>query len=70
MLIPLFLVTLTAMLLSIDVNIVLEISRFAVSLNFSTSVTVPAVFHSEGWSTDAVIVFVAVALVVLSAHCQ
>ena len=32
--------------------------RLAVSVNFSTGVTVPVVFHSDTWSTNAVIVFV------------
>ena len=35
-----------------------EISKLAVSLKFSNGVTVPVVFHSEGWSTKAVIVSV------------
>ena len=35
-------------------------SRVAVSVNFSNGVTVPVVFHFDGWSTKAVIVFVVV----------
>ena len=42
------LVTLTAILLSIIVDIEWEISRLAVSVNFSSGVTVPVVFHFEG----------------------
>ena len=53
-------VTLTAILLSINVDIVWQISKFAVSVNFSNGVTVPVVFHFEMWSTKAVIVFVVV----------
>ena len=52
------LVTLTAILLSIIVSIEWEISRLAVSVNFSNSVTVPVVFHSDGWQTEAVTVSV------------
>ena len=54
------LVTLTAILLSIFVDIEWEISKPAVSVNFSNGVTVPVVFHFDGWSTKAVIVFVVV----------
>ena len=54
------LVTLTAILLSIIVDIEWEISRLAVSVHFSNGVTVPVVFHSDGWSIKAVIVFVVV----------
>ena len=54
------LVTLTAILLSIIVEIEWEISRLAVSVNFSNGVTVPVVFHFDGWSMKAVIVFVVV----------
>ena len=54
------LVTLTAILLSIIVNIEWEISKLAVSVNFSNGVTVPVVFHFEGWSMKAVTVFVVV----------
>ena len=54
------LVTLTAILLSIIVDIEWEISGLAVSVNFSNGVTVPVVFHFEGWSMKAVIVFVVV----------
>ena len=52
------LVTLTAILLSIIVDIEWEISRLAVSVNFSNRVTVPVVFHFDGWSMKAVTVFV------------
>ena len=51
------LVCLTETLLSNTVDIEWEISRLAVSVNFSTGVTVPVVFHYEGWLTEAVIVF-------------
>ena len=54
------LVTLTAILLSIIVEIEWETSRLAVSLNFSNGVVVPVVFHFDGWSMKAVIVFVVV----------
>ena len=54
------LVTLTANFLSINVDIDWEISKFAVSVNFSNGVTVPVVFHFDGWSTKAVIVLVVV----------
>ena len=52
------LVTLTAILLSMIVDIEWEISKLAVSVNFSNGVTVPVVFHFEGWSMKAVTVFV------------
>ena len=54
------LVTLTANFLSIIVDIEWEISKLPVSVNFSNGVTVPVVFHFDGWSTKAVIVFVVV----------
>ena len=54
------LVTLTAILFSIFVEIEWETSRLAVSVNFSNGVTVPVVFHFDGWSMNAVIVFVVV----------
>ena len=54
------LVFLTAILLSIIVDIDCEISKLAVSVKFSNEVTVPVVFHFDGWSTKAVIVFVVV----------
>ena len=41
-----------------NVDLEWEISRLAVSVNFSSGVTVPAVFHSEGWSTKVLLVFV------------
>ena len=52
------LVTLTAIRLSIIVDIEWEISRLAVSAIFSNDVTVPVVFHFEGWSMKALTVFV------------
>ena len=55
------LVTLTANLLSIIVDIQWEISKLAVSVNFSNSVTVPVLFHFDGWPTKVVINFVVVA---------
>ena len=60
------LVTLTAIFLSIIVDIEWEISRLAVSVNFSNGVTVPVVFHFDGWSMKAVIVFVVVGVMVRS----
>ena len=54
------LVTLTAILLSVIVDIQWEIGRLAVSVNFPNGVTVPVVFHCDGWSMKAVIVFVVV----------
>ena len=54
------LVTLIVTLLSFIVAIEWEISKLAVSVSFSNGVTVPAVFHFDGWSTKAVIVFVVV----------
>ena len=54
------LVTLTAIRLSFIVDIEWEISKFAVSVNFSNGVTVPLVFHFHGWSMKAVNVFVVV----------
>ena len=54
------LVTLTAILLSNIVDIEWEISTLADSVNFSNGVTVPVVFHFDGWSMKAVIVFVVV----------
>ena len=54
------LVTLTAILLSIIADIEWETSRFAVSVIFSNGVTVPVVFHFDGWSMKALIVFVVV----------
>ena len=53
-------VTLTAILLSIIVDIEWEISRLAVSVNFSSGVTVPVVFHFDGWPIKALIVFAVV----------
>ena len=54
------LVILTAMRLSIIVDIEWEISKLAVSVNFSNGVTVPVVFHFEGWSMKSVTVFVVI----------
>ena len=54
------LVTLTAYLLSIIIDIEWENIKLAVSVNFSKGVTVPVVFHFDRWSTKAVIVFVVV----------
>ena len=53
-------VNLTAIFWSIIVDIELKISKLAVSVNFSNGVTVPVVFHFDGWSRKAVIVFVVV----------
>ena len=58
------LVTVTAILLIIIVDIEWEISKLAVSVNFSNGVTVPVVFHLDGWSTKAVIVFVVIGAMV------
>ena len=52
------LVTLTAVFLSIYVNIERDISRLPASVNYPTNVTVPVVCHDDGWSTNAVIVSV------------
>ena len=54
------LVVLTSPFLSIFVDIEWEISKLAVSVNFSNGVTVPVVFHFDEWSLKAVIVFVVV----------
>ena len=54
------LVTLTAILLSIIVNIEWEISRLDISVNFSNWVTIPVVFHFDGRPAKAVIVFILV----------
>ena len=51
-------VTLTAIFLSIIVDFEREISKIAVWVNFFNGVTVPVVFHSDGWLAKAVIVFV------------
>ena len=50
-------VTLTAILLSIIIDTECEISKLALSVNFSNGVIVPFVFHFDGWSTKIVIVF-------------
>ena len=39
--------------------------RLSISVNFSTGVTVPVVFHSDKWSTNAVIVFVVICGIVM-----
>ena len=52
------LVTLTAALLSIIVDIELGISRLAVSTKFSNGVTVTVVFYAVGYSIKSVIVVV------------
>ena len=57
---PVVVVTLTAILLSNIVDIEWEISKLAVSVTFSNGVTVPVVFHFDGWSTKAAVVFVVV----------
>ena len=54
------LVTLTAIQLSLIVDTEWEISKLAVSVKFSNGVTVPVLFHFDGWSMEAVIVFVVV----------
>ena len=54
------LATLTTFLLSKIVDIEWEISKLAVSVNFSIGVRVPVVSHFDRWSTKAVIVFVVV----------
>ena len=59
-----FLVTLTAILLSNIVEIECKISKFAVSVNFSNGATVPVVLHFDGWSSKAVIVLVVIGDVV------
>ena len=60
----LVLVTLTAIFLSFVVDIEWEISKLAVSVDFSNGVTIPVVFHFDGWSTEVMIVFVVVGGVV------
>ena len=57
-------VTLTATISSIIVDIEWRDSRKAVFLIFSNGLTVPVVFHSKGWSTKAVIDFVALGTIV------
>ena len=51
------LVTLTAIFLSIIVDIERTISKLAVSVDFSKVVTVLVVLHFDGWSAKTVIVF-------------
>ena len=52
-------VTLTSAFLSNTVDIEWDISKLAVSLILSSGVAAPAVFHSNGWATKTVIIFVA-----------
>ena len=59
------LVTLNAIFLSITVDIEWKIIRLEASVNFSTGGTVPVVFHSNKWSTNAVIVFVVICVIVM-----
>ena len=54
------LVTLTAVFLSIVVETEWDNSRLAASVNFPIGVTVLVVWHSDGRSTNPVIVFVVV----------
>ena len=60
------LVTLIAILLSNTVDIEWEISRLANSGKFPSGVTVPIVFHSDGWLAKAVNVSVVVSGIVKS----
>ena len=55
-----FLVTLRTYFVSSIVEIESEDNRLAASVNVSTGVTVPVVFHCDEWSTNAVIVFVVI----------
>ena len=59
------LVTLTATFLSIIVDIEWYIIKLAASVNFSTGLTVPVIFHCDMWSTYAVIVFVVICGIVM-----
>ena len=59
------LVTVTAIFLSNIVDIEWDIIRLAAPVNFSTGVTVPVVFHSDKWSTNAVIDFVVICGIVI-----
>ena len=59
------LVTLTAIFVSIIVDIEWDNIMLAASVNFSTGVTVPVVFHSDTWSANAVIVFVVISDIVI-----
>ena len=59
------LVTRTAIFLPIIVDIEWDTMRLVVSVNFSTGVTVPVVFHSDVWSTNAVNVFVVICGIVI-----
>ena len=54
------LVILTAVFLSLIVGIEWDNSRLAASVNFPTGVTVHVVCPSDGWLTNAVIVFVVI----------
>ena len=59
------LLTLTAIFLSFIVDIKWDIIRLAASVKFSTGATVPVVFHSDKWSTKAVIVLVVICGIVI-----
>ena len=54
------LLILTAVFLSVIIDIEWDISRLAAFVNFLTGVTVPVVCHSDGWSRKAAIVFVVI----------
>ena len=56
---------LVTLFLSIIVDIEWDIFRLAASVNFSTGVTVPVVFHSDKWSTNAVVVFVVICGIII-----
>ena len=65
------LVILIAVFLLIIVEIEWDISRLAASVNFSIGVKVPVVCYSDGWSRNAVVVFVVIGgTVVLSGKRQ
>ena len=59
------LVTLTAIFLSIIVDIEWDFIKLSASVNFPTGVTVPVVFHSDKWSTNAENVFVVVCGIII-----
>ena len=54
------LVSLPATFFSLFVDIDWEFSSIAVSVSFSNGITIPVLFHSDGSSTKAVIVLVAI----------
>ena len=58
------LVALTAFFVSFIVDIEWDISKLAVSVNFSSGFTVPVVFHFDGWSKKALIVFFVIGAIV------